>query len=88
MLFTSLDTSGLDKDQQRQMVNGLLYSGKNGLSRERWKFWAAEFRKIGERDDISEAIKSLSHSTAEQMEAMAAAQSSESTALASASEST
>ena len=84
VLFSSLDTLEVSESHLNQMASGPRYSGRKGLSLERWKFWATEFQTIGSRDDVSEATKSFCLNAADKMMAIASAHSGDNTAVASA----
>ncbi|KAJ5773241.1 hypothetical protein N7457_008137 [Penicillium paradoxum] len=63
VIFHSLDNLADFKD----LIPGPLYTGKGGLSRERWEFWEARFRALAEDGTLSEGTISMCGNAARQM---------------------
>ncbi|KAJ5425964.1 hypothetical protein N7465_001034 [Penicillium sp. CMV-2018d] len=68
ILFRSLDNLPDFTD----LNPGTLYTGKGGLSRERWDFWEASFRALAENENFTEEIVLICDKTAQKMAAIAA----------------
>ncbi|OQE41153.1 hypothetical protein PENCOP_c005G01046 [Penicillium coprophilum] len=67
-LFCSLDNLPDFTD----LNPGKLYTGKGGLSRERWDFWEASFRALAENENSSEEVSLICDKAAQKMAAIAA----------------
>ncbi|KAJ5158374.1 uncharacterized protein N7500_008025 [Penicillium coprophilum] len=67
-LFCSLDNLPDFTD----LNPGILYTGKGGLSRERWDFWEASFHALAEKGNSSEEITLICDKAAQKMAAIAA----------------
>ena len=68
ILFRSLDNSS----NFSILRSGPLYTGKKGLSRERWDFWEARLRALAEGGTLTEETASICRKAAQQMAEMAA----------------
>ncbi|KAI1149597.1 hypothetical protein F4825DRAFT_463988 [Nemania diffusa] len=51
----------LDDAQTRMLKGGALWTGKSGLSRDRWAFWGRRFRKLGGKANSQEAKELALH---------------------------
>ena len=68
ILFRSLDNLPEFED----LIPGTLYTGKGGLSRERWDFWEARFRAFAENEILTQETALICDEAAQKMAAIAA----------------